>query len=83
MLTEKEIVEEIGKIVKMQYDESTRQIDNALNDSGFDTDYYGEIRGMIRQFMSLAQQQYEERQYMYQALIGDRKPNDPTTPRVT
>ena len=83
MLTEHEIIEEISKLIRRQFDESQRQIQEALDDSSIDTDYYGEVRSMIRQFMSLVEQQQEERHYVYKTLLGDRKPNDPTTQRTT
>ncbi len=71
-------IEELGKLIKRQADEANRQIDDAMSQSSIDSDYDGEMRGLIRQFMALAQQQYEERQYVYH-ILSDPTPTPPTT----
>lgn len=71
-MTEKEIIEEIALMTRRQFDESSRQISAALDDSSIDTDYYGEVRSLIRQFMALAQQQAEERQHIYRVLTNPK-----------
>lgn len=65
---QRERLEEAAKIAKRQADELSREIENALNDSEFDTDYYGGLRGLIYQFVARANQQYEERALLYEIL---------------
>ena len=75
-------IEELGKLIKQQADETNRQIDNAMSQSSIDSDYDGEVRGLIRQFMALAQQQYEERQYVYHILSNPETLTPPPIPTV-
>jgi hypothetical protein len=61
-------LDEVARIAKRQTDELAREIEDALSESTFDSDYYGEIRGMIYRFVALTHQQYEERALLYEIL---------------
>lgn len=65
---EQQKLDETSKIAKRQADELARQIEDALTESGFDSDYYGEIRGMIYRFVAFGQQQMEERLSLYEII---------------
>ena len=66
--SERERLDEAAHVAKRQTDHLASEIEDALNESGFDTDYYGEIRGMIYRFIARANQQYEERALLYEIL---------------
>ena len=66
--SERERLDEAAHVAKRQPDQLASEIEDALNESGFDTDYYGEIRGMIYRFIARANQQYEERALLYEIL---------------
>ena len=66
--SERERLDEAAHVAKRQTDQLASEIEDALNESGFDTDYYGEIRGMIYRFIARANQQYEERALLYEIL---------------
>ena len=65
---ERERLDEAAKIASRQTEKLANEIEDALSESTFDSDYYGEIRGMIYRFVARANQQYEERALLYEIL---------------
>jgi hypothetical protein len=65
---ERERMEETAKIARRHAEQLSNEISEILNDSGFDTDYYGELRGMLYRAASFAQQLMEERVILYEIL---------------
>jgi hypothetical protein len=66
--SEQDRLQEAARIAKRQTDELAREIEDALDESGFGSEYYGELRGMIYRFVARAHQQYEERALLYEIL---------------
>ena len=65
---EREKLEETQKIAKRHADQMANEIEDILNESGFDTDYYGELRGMMYRIAAFAQNLQEERLNLYEII---------------
>lgn len=61
-MTQQESLAEIEKLHQRHNIEMSNQIKWSLDDSDIGTDLYDAVKGLIYKFMSLAQQQCEERQ---------------------
>lgn len=61
-------MDEVVKIAKRHSELLSGEIEDALNESQFDTDYYGELRGMMYRVAAVAQQLMEERVILYEIL---------------
>ena len=75
MLTIQEKLDAISRIIKRQNDTEQDVLQNALDASSIDCDYYGEVRGIALQLAALALKQKEERDTLF-AII-----NTETTPQ--
>jgi hypothetical protein len=65
---EQERLEETQRIAKRHADQLSNEIESILNESQFDTDYYGELRGMMYRVASFSAQLQEERSLLYEIL---------------
>ena len=65
MLNAKEKIEIISNIIERQAKTFDNILNSALRDSNIDTDSYGEIIGIAREMASIAIQQKEERDALF------------------